>query len=104
MSRTRRLDPARPRYSARSRQLTTAMTGRNPGRYSQRRRVGPMLPAGMPSMALISAYGMGGSSISRTSSRWQHDGVTQEKHRPATVQADRDRGVVHLPGGDGGSG
>jgi hypothetical protein len=63
-----------------------------------------MLPAGTPSMALISAYGMGGSSISRTSSRWQHDGVTQEKHRPATVQADRDRGVVHLPGGDGGSG
>jgi hypothetical protein len=30
---TRRQDPARPRCSARARQLTAAMTGRHPGRY-----------------------------------------------------------------------
>jgi choline dehydrogenase len=35
----------------------------------QRPRIGPMLPIGMPSLALISAYGTGGSSASRAISR-----------------------------------
>lgn len=47
------------------------MAGWRPSLSRQRRRPDPMLPAGMPSLALISAYGSAGSSMSRAGSCWQ---------------------------------
>jgi hypothetical protein len=49
--------------------ISAAMAGERRSLSRQRLRVGPMLPTGMPSRALISAYGTGGSSISSAISR-----------------------------------
>jgi hypothetical protein len=38
-----------------------------------------MLPTEMPSLALISAYGIGGSAVSRASSRWESGGQARER-------------------------
>src|SRR5450631_4022880 len=52
----------------------------------QRRRVGPMLPTGMPSSALILAYGTGGSWISMAISRWQPGGRRMNASRSAAFR------------------
>ena len=38
-----------------------------------------MLPTGMPSRALMSAYGRGGSAMSRANSRWPFGGQLGER-------------------------
>jgi hypothetical protein len=50
--------------------IKAATAGWRRSRSRARARLGPMLPMGMPSLALISAYGTGGSAISNASSRW----------------------------------
>ena len=54
--------------------ISAAMAGWRRILSRQRLRVGPMLPTGMPSLALISAYGSGGSAMSMPSSRWYAEG------------------------------
>jgi hypothetical protein len=51
--------------------IRAAIAGLRRSLFRQRLRHGPMLPTGMPSLALIWAYGTGGSSVSRVISRWQ---------------------------------
>jgi hypothetical protein len=51
--------------------ISATMAGWRRSLSMQRRRVGPMLSAGTPSRALISAYDSAGSSASRASSCWQ---------------------------------
>lgn len=45
--------------------ISAAMAGSRRSLSRQRRRLGPMLPTGIPSLALISTYGTGGSSVRR---------------------------------------
>ena len=60
----------------------------------QRRRVGPMLPTGMPSSALISAYGTGGSWISMAISRWQPGGRRMNASRSAALRSAKSSSCV----------
>ena len=63
--------------------ISAVMAGWRRSLSRQRRRVGPMLPAGMPSLALISVYGTGGSAVSRASSCWQPGGSCPDASRSA---------------------
>ena len=63
--------------------IRAAITGSRRSLSRHRLRLGPMLPAGMPSLAPISAYGSGGSSMSRASSRWQPGGSRVNASRRA---------------------
>lgn len=60
--------------------VRTVMAGWRPSLSRQRRRPDPMLPAGMPSLALISAYGSAGSSMSRAGSCWQPGAAARTPH------------------------
>jgi hypothetical protein len=60
----------------------------------QRARLGPMLPTGLPSMVLIPAYGSGGSSMSRASSRLQQGA---DPETPGAALRFARPSVVHLP-------
>jgi hypothetical protein len=54
--------------------ISAAMAGERRSLSRQRARFGPMLPTGMPSLALIWAYDGGGSSMSKAISCWQQGG------------------------------
>ena len=54
--------------------VNAAMAGWRRSLFRQRRRVGPMLPTAIPSLSLISAYGTGGSSISKRINCWPDSG------------------------------
>ena len=63
----------------------------------QRRRVGPMLPTGMPSRALIWAYGTGGSATSRAISCWPCAGRSANAWRSAACRSAASRSCPAAP-------
>jgi hypothetical protein len=67
--------------------IRAAIAGLRRNLSRQRLRHGPMLPTGMPSLALIWAYGTGGSSVSRAISRWQLGGSRVSASRSAACRS-----------------
>ena len=71
--------------------VNAAIAGWRRSLSRQRPRFGPMLPTGMPSLALISAYGTGGSSRSRAISCWQQGGSVRERLAQRRVPLGREQ-------------
>ena len=63
------------------------MAGSRRSLTRQRRRLGPMLPTGIPSLALISTYGTGGSSVRRAINCWQNGGKPLSAPRSAACRS-----------------